>query len=527
MRKSRFLSLLIVLVLAIELLTGCGAKGTGPSAGGNAGQGSGKGTAKKELRIAMQYDLGTLDPALLTSVTDKQMSSNLYNGLVRYQLGTVKIEPDLAEKWETSKDGLEWTFYLRKGVKFHRGYGELKASDVKFTFDRLKDPELKSAPGKLLAAIKNIQVVDDYTVKIFLSKPDPAFLDKLAGSVGYIVSEKAVKERGAKYGQQPIGTGPYMFEQWNPQQSTIYVANPDYFRGKPGLDRVVYIPIPDATTMYNAFEAGNVDMIQVTDPDKLAKYKKDPSIIIDEKPGLITRFFGMNGAIKPFDNKLVRQAVIAAIDRDGILNNVFKGMSTPATGILSPDVEFALKGIFQPKYDPKKAKELLAQAGLPNGFKTTLYVPNIDRFTKPATVIKENLKAIGIDLEIKVMETQSFLAELKKAQLPMFMLSRGQDATPDRVLFTWFSKKGIPADNWANIDIPEVNQWLDEATSTLDQARRQELFSKVQQRIVQEDYYYFLDHENHIYAMKKYVKGFVGDPQRSIRLDNVTIEGEK
>lgn len=504
--------------LAVALLAGCGG-------GSPAAPAAPKAPAKQELRIAMQYDLGNLDPAVFTSVTERQMSTNLYNGLVRYKLGSVQIEPDLAERWDTTPDGKEWTFYLRKGVQFHRNHGELKASDVKFTFDRLKDPALKSAPGKVLDVISKVEARDDHTVKISLRAPDPAFLDKLAGSIGFILSEKALKEKGDKYGQNPIGTGPYMFDKWTPQQETVYVAHPQYFRGKPNLERVVYVPIPDATTMYNAFEAGDVDMLQVTDPDKLAKYKKDPNFVVDEKPGLITRFFGMNGKVKPFDDKRVRQAVIHAIDRDGILNNVFKGISTKATGILAPDVEAAVTGIFNPVYDPARARALLKEAGLENGFKVTFYVPNIDRFTKPATVIQENLKAIGVTVEIKVMDTQSFLAELRKGELPMFMLSRGQDATPDRILFTWHHKKGIPSDNWAHIDIPDVNQWLDEATSTLDAAKRKDLFGKVQRRVGDEVYYYYLDHENHIYAMARKVTGFLGDPQRTIRLDNVKIQG--
>ena len=521
MRNRRWMVALSAVILGALVLSGCGSK-----APGGAGA-AGSAAAKRVLHIAMQYDLGTLDPALLTSVTDKQMATNLYDGLVRYKLGTTQIEGDLADKWEPSADGLQWTFHLHKGVQFQKGYGELKASDVEFTFDRLKDPALKSAPGKLLNAIKSVDIVDDYSVRLVLSKPDPALLDKLANSVGYIVSRKAVTEKGAKYGQDPVGTGAYQFDTWSPQQQTVYVANPKYFRGMPGLDQVVYVPIPDSTTMYNAFEAGDVDMLQITDPDKLAKYKNDASVAIYSTPGLITRFFGMNGAVKPFDNKLVREAVVAAVDRDSILNNVFKGMSTPASGILAPNVADAVTGIWQPKYAPAAAKALLAQANLPNGFKTTMYVPNIDRFTKPAQVIQENLKAIGIDVNLQVMETQQFLAQLKKGQMPMFMLSRGQDGTPDRVLYTWFSKAGIPADNRANIDIPQVNAWLDEATSTMDEAKRQTDFGNVQRQIAGEDYYYFLDHENQTFALKSKFTGFVGDPQRSIRLDNVTVQGVK
>ncbi len=528
MIRKRLGTVLLSLALIASLVAGCGSsKETGAKDPGTGSNSAASGEQERgEIRIAMQYDLGNLDPQVLTSVTDKQMTTNLFNGLVRYKLGTVQIEPDLAEKWDMSSDGKEWTFTLRKGVKFHKGFGEMKASDVKFTFDRLLDPALKSPNAGLLKGLKTA-VVDDYTVKFTLEKPDAAFLDKLANAFGNIVSEKAVKERGDKFSQNPIGTGPYAFEKWTPQQETVYVANDEYFRGKPGLAKVIYVPIPDPTTMFNAFEAGDVDMLQVTDADKLAKYKGNKDMVVVETPGLITRFMGMNTDIKPFDDKRVRLAIIHAIDKPGIMNNVFRGISTPAKSILAPAVLHSEQNVTQYAYDVAKAKQLLKEAGYENGFKTTLYTPNIDRFTGPATVIQENLKQVGIQVEIKTMETQSFLNDLKKPEgMPLYILSRGQDATPDRVLIQWHHSKDIPANNWSRFRDAEIDKWLDEAANTIDEAKRKELFSKAQKKIVDEAHYLYLDHENHIFAMNKRIQGFVGDPQRSIRLDNVKAAGK-
>jgi len=481
--------------------------------------------ARGELRIGMQYDHGTLDPGVLTSVTDKQMSTNLFEGLLRYKLGTVSIEPGLAERWVSTPDGKIWTFSLRRGVKFHKGYGVLTARDVKFSFDRIRDPAVKSPYANLLKALDRVEVVDDTTVRFLFKEPDPAFLDKLANSYTSIVSEKAVREKSEKFAHDPVGTGRYQLERWAPQQETVYTAFDGYWGGRPKLTRVVYVPIPDATTMYNAFEAGNIEMIQVTDPDKLVKYKLTRGLAISEVPGLITRFMGMNRKYKPFDDRRVRMAVIHAINRDEIIKGVFGGISTPAKCILAPGVEDALLTCADYPYSPATSRKLLSEAGYAQGFRMTFFVPNIDRFTKPAIVMQEHLRAVGIDPEIQVMEAQSFLAKLRSAEgMPMYILSRGQDATPDRVLYDWFHSKGIPTGNWANIAIPEVDQWLDEAVATLDPAKRRDLFFKVQKRIVDEAYYVFLDHENMIYVMPKKVKGFVGDPQRSIRLDNVSVE---
>lgn len=481
--------------------------------------------ARDELRIAMQYDHGNLDPAVLTSVTDKQMATNLFEGLVRYRLGTVRVEPALAEKWTSTPDGKTWTFALRRGVRFQKGYGELTARDVKFSLERILDPALKSSYATLMKSIDKIEAVDDRTVRIVLREADPAFLDKLANTYTSVVSEKAVRERGEKFAHDPVGTGRYQFDRWAPQQETVYTAFDEYWGGRPKLARVRYISIPDATTMYNAFDAGNVDLIQVTNPDKLQKYRQNRQMVVNEVPGLITRFMGTSRKYKPFDDKRVRLAMLHAVNKEQIVSGVFGGLSTPAKCILAPGVEDALTTCTQYAYDPPLARRLLSEAGHAGGVHTTFFVPNIDRFSKPAIVIQEQLRAVGIYPEIQVMEAQSFLAKLRSSEgMPMYILSRGQDATPDRVLFSWFSTKGIPQDNWANISIPDVDRWLDEATTTLDAAKRRDAFFKVQRRIVEEAYYVFLDHENMIFAMPARVKGFAGDPQRSIRLDTVSVE---
>ncbi|MDQ7841887.1 MAG: ABC transporter substrate-binding protein [bacterium] len=478
-----------------------------------------------ELRIAMQYDRGSMDPAVLSAVTDKQMTVNVFEGLVRHALGTVKIEPALAESWTMAPDGKTWTFKLRRGVRFHKEFGEMQASDVKFSLERIQAPALKSPYSQLMASLERVEVLDRHTVRILLNSPDPAFLDKLAQSFGAIVSEKAVKARGDKFDQDPVGTGRYQFSSWAPQQETVFTPFDEYWGGRPALARVVYVPIPDSTTMFNAFEAGDVHLVQVTDPDKLKKYRQNSKMTVVETPGLITRFFGMNRLHKPFDDIKVRTAVLHAVNRTEIVQFLFGGVSTPARSILAPGVLHAEPNVMQYRFDPSRAKRLLAEAGYPNGFRTTFYVPNIDRFTRPATVIQQHLRGVGIEIEIRVMEVTSFLARLRSAEgMPMFTLSRGQDPAPDRVLYIWFHSSGIPRDNWANISIPEVDRWLDEALRTLNEDRRKELFSLAQKRIVDEAHYFFIDHENHIFAMQARVKGFVGDPQRSIRLDNVSVE---
>jgi len=517
-RKSWLTALTAATVIALSACT------ASPSA--TSGTSIGSGGKGGDLRIGEQYDLGTLDPQVLNSVGDQQMTTNIFEGLTKHKLGGTDIVPGLATDWKSDAAGTSWTFQLRHGVQFQKGYGELKASDVVYTLTRLTSPKLASSNASLVKAISNVHADGDYTVVIGLSAPDPSLTDKLASPYTGIVSEKAVTERGAKFAQEPVGTGPYQFDHWTPGQETVLSAFDKYWGGKPALDQVTYKPIPDVTTLNNAFQSGELDMIQVTDPDLFARYKGNKQIDIASTPGLITRFVGLKTDAAPFNDPRVRQALTLAIDRDAMLKGLFNGISTPATGILSPAVNHAAENILHYKYDPATAKQLLSQAGYPNGFDVTFSVPNIDRFTRPATVIQQDLAKVGIRVNIQVMESQSFLAALAAPDgLQMFILSRGQDPTPDRVLSTWFGSAGIPKNNWARINDPQIDQWLAQATSTMDENTRDTLFKKVQQRVAETNAYYYIDHEDFIFATQNKVKGFVADPFRSIRLDKVFMTG--
>jgi len=477
------------------------------------------------LRYGAAYDHGSLDPQLLSSVGDRQMANNVFEGLVRYVAGGTVIEPSLASDWVHNESGTDWTFNLVQGVQFHKDFGELTAEDVVFTIERLLDPELNSPNRSLMASVVSVTAPSKYQVRFELSEPDPAFLDKLANWFTFIVSKEAVEERGDSFGDDPVGTGPYQFGHWLPQQETVLTAFQDYWRGPPALAEVAFISIPDPTTMYNAFESGDVDIIFVTDADKLKRYANDSSIGVDSVPGLITRFFGMNTDFQPFANAQVREAVTLAVDREGMMTYLFPGISTAADSILAPGVLHVKRGVVHYELDLERARRLLAEAGYPDGFSVTFSVPNIDRFTLPAAVIQENLAQIGIAATIEVIETQTYMATLQTKGYDMFILTRTQDATPDRTLYTWFHSSEIPLNNWAKVVDPDVDMWLDRATTITDEQERDELFGLVQQRIADGNFYYFIDHENMIFAYHDYVIGFIGNPQRSFRLDNVRLEG--
>lgn len=506
---------LAMLSVAVLALTGCTAD-LSSTGGGSEGD--------SVLRIGQEYDLGNLDPGVLTSVGDKQMTSNVFEGLLRYKYGTVELEPGLATEWTSDEAGATWTFQLRENVQFHKGYGEMTSEDVAFSLMRILDEATASPNASLLSSISDVRADGDHTVIIELEKPDPSLLHKLASWYTSIVSQDAVEEKGETFSQDPVGTGPYQFETWTQGQETTMTAFAEYWGEEPGVDQVIYRAIPDVTTRNNAFLAGEIDINQVTDPEIYAQLEGAEGVELVSEPGLITRFLGMKSDAPPFDDPRVREAVSLAIDRPAMLGSIFEGISTPAEGILSPPVLHAKTGILNYEYDPERAKELLAEAGYADGLDVTLTIGNVDRFTRPATVIQQNLAEVGITMEIITMETQSMLEALQSEEgIQMSLLSRGQDPTPDRVLGSWFSSQTIPQNNWSRINDPEVDQWLAEATSTLDEDRRAELFGNVQDRIVEGNFYYYIDHEDFIFATQSRVEGFVSDPQRALRLDGVTV----
>lgn len=514
-------ALLGLLALLAAACGGGGSRGEPQTAGRSSSVAGGQQT----ITVAEQYDTTTLDPALLTSVTDQQEAGNIFEGLVRYKLGSTQIEPGLAQNYEVSKDGLTYTFHLRKGLQFQKSFGPVTSSDVKFSIERVMSPETKSPWAGLYDAVAAIDTPDQQTVVIHLKHPDPAFLTTLAGISGSVVSQRAVAKYGSAFGRNPVGAGPFQLDHWTQGTETVLTRNPAYWQGPAPLAKIIFKPIPDPTTMYAAFESGDLDVIQVTDPDKYKLYRSDPAhYTVSEVPGLITRFMGMNTHIAPFNNAKVRQAIEYAINTNDIITGLFGGISVPAVGPVAPGVFGYTEDLPRYGHDPAKAKALLAEAGLGRGFTTTLFVPNIDRFTKPATVIKEQLAAVGINVVIRIMDTPAFLDAIGKGQAPLFILSRGQQPEPDQLLYTWFDSHSFPpGDNWAYFADPSVDRAIDELRSTLNPAVRREDVKAIEVAVNRAAVYVWIDHEKMIFASRSWVKGFRSDPFRSLRLYGTSV----
>ncbi|HVI89540.1 MAG TPA: ABC transporter substrate-binding protein [Dongiaceae bacterium] len=376
--------------------------------------------------VTFHDDIPTLDPAIGYDWKNWSMIKSVFDGLLDYKPGTTEIVPDLAESYNISDDGLTYTFKLHHGVKFQNGR-ELKAADIKYSIERAVNPKTQSPGASYFGSIKGyddvsggkatdlsgITTPDDYTVVVQLSHPDATMLHVFAINFAYAVPKEEVEKYGADFGHHPVGTGAFKLAEWTSGQKIVFERNKDYYKaGLPYLDKITFELGQDPVVALTRMQKGEIDIpgdgippakfVEVTHDASL----KDQIIAADQ---LQTGYVTMNVNIKPFDNVLVRQAVNMAINKARIVK-LINGRGTVANQPLPPAMPGYEKDYQGYKYDVAKAKELMKQAGLANGFETDLYVMNTDPQPKIAQAIQADLKAIGIKANIKSQDMGTVIA---------------------------------------------------------------------------------------------------------------------
>lgn len=362
-------------------------------------------------------EVTTLDPHRASATDDKYVVGWMYNGLVRFKPGSADpkdLEPDLAESWEASPDSKVWTFHLRRGVKFHGDWGELTADDVVYSLTRASYPK-RSTFSSDFSAIESSEKVDDYTVRITLKYPDVNFLGRVSNyHGGNIVSRKASEALGDKYGSQPVGTGPFMFVEQVTQQYVKLAANPDYFRGKPKIDTIMDRIIPSDSARELAFASGEIDLMYGKREQRwVDSARRRPGMNVDIfQPGE-ARMLHINQSIKPLDDIRVRRALAAAINVDELVRYVGKDVGPKACSVVPPgylgeDCSAAYA------FDLEKAKALLAEAGLKDGFTVKAIVSNISAQLPIMEIIQAQLAKAGIKLEMQVVDHPTYQSQVRK-----------------------------------------------------------------------------------------------------------------
>ncbi|BAK15076.1 ABC-type dipeptide transport system, periplasmic component [Solibacillus silvestris StLB046] len=481
-------------------------------------------------------DSVSLDPGIVTDGESFKVTQNVFETLLNFGEQDTTINPGLAKEWEVSEDGLTYTFQLQEGVKFHDGT-DFNADAVIKNINRWKGGKeedfyyfnsMFKAEGEDI--IKDVTAEGDYTVVFTLSRPQAPFLKNLAMSPFGIGSPTAFEAAGDKFGDNPVGTGPFKFTDWKRNDSITIEKFEDYWQeGLPKLDKVIFRSIPDNSARLNELMAGNIDLADGINPSDGKTVEGDSTLQLIERPSMNIGYLGLTNTRAPFDNKLVRQAVNYAIDKQAIVDAFFEGRAEVAANPMPSSISGYNDAISPYPYDPEKAKSLLAEAGY-DGKEIELWAMPVPRPYMPdgakvAEVIQKNLEDVGIPSKIVTFEWATYLEKAKNGEADAFMLGwTGDNGDADNFIYTLLDKDNIGSNNYAFYSNEEVHELLIQAQSETDENVRNELYKKAQEIIHDDAPWVPLAHSTPLLAAKAGVKDFKPHPTGSDKLDKVSME---
>jgi peptide/nickel transport system substrate-binding protein len=465
-----------------------------------------KGQNIDTLVVAMGADARSLDPHATNDQPSARVMKLVYNRLM-YQTEDLKIQNDLVESYKVVSPTV-FEFKLKPNVKFHNGE-TLSSADVKFTFERMVAN--KAPAAFLVAALDRVEVIDALNFRMVLKFPFGPFITHLAHTATSIVNEKAVNAAGADYGRKPVGTGPFKFVEWRAGDSITLERFDGYYAGPAKSKTVRFRFIPEDANRAIALETGEADIVYDVGPNDYKNLDAIPEINAIRIAGLTTFYMGFNMAKKPFDNVKVRQAINMALDVETATRVSFEGFAVTAKGPLAPTVQFARTDLPGYKYNVAEARKLLAEAGYPNGFTTSIWTNNNPIRVKYAEIFQEQLRQIGITCTIEIMEFAPYLDRTALGEHDMFMLGWvAVTGDADYGMYSLFhSSQFGDAGNRTFYKNPEVDRLLDLGKTSPDPEARRKAYYDAQGLVFQDAPWVFLAFREDLNATRNYVKGFV------------------
>jgi peptide/nickel transport system substrate-binding protein len=445
-------------------------------------------------------DSVALDLAQATDGESIKAGIQVLENLVMFKKDTMDVEPQLATSWQVSKDGLVWTFKLRKGVKFHDGT-PFNAQAVKTSFDRVIDknhPFNQYGNWKYLTLglgpVKEVKVIDESTVSLRTEKPYAPLVANLALWLCPILSPTALEKYKNDIVRNPVGTGPFKFVKWVKDDQITLERNDQYWGQKPYLDKIILKAMPEVSARFMALQSGAIDIADDLDPDSIQMAKGKANFKSIERPSVNVGYLAMNTKRPILNNRLVRQAINHAIDKQTIIQTIFRGLAIAAKNPFPPSIWGYNDKIVDYDYSVTKAKDLLAKAGYPKGFDMELWAMPVSRAYMPepvktAELIQAYLAAVGINAKIVRHEWGVYLDKTSKGEQDLCMLGwLGGNADPDNFLYGLLGSDSakIPAANVAFWENAEFDKLVKEGQTTFDKKRRTELYLQAQEIFHQE-----------------------------------------
>ncbi|HKV43368.1 MAG TPA: ABC transporter substrate-binding protein [bacterium] len=506
--------------------------------------------AHKTLVIAIGADQTGMDPQTVENNESGFVMSTMYDSIVNYKPGTSLVGPGLAEKWEISTDGKVYTFHLRHGVKFHDGT-PMNAHTVAADVDRAINPQ---NPCYVLGrkgvdtyddftygsakdgTVAKMEVLDDYTLRFTLPKPDAPFITSLAMIWQGIVSPEATKKYNCDAGQHPVGTGPFKFVEAVRNDHITVEANPDYWGGRPKVDRIIFQIVPESATRMLKLERNEVQILADVPPSDYARVTGNSALKLYTQPGLTILGVEMSNDMGPFKDKRVRQAMNYAVDKDAINKGLYGGATTSSQGI--PAVLWGYNKSVQPyPYDVAKAKALLAEAGSPNGFSTEMMVYANPRGYNPiggaklGEAVQGYLAKVGVNVKITQFEWGAYLDKIRHTPWEGFAIGgwSGDNGDPDNFLgdlFEFDEAAGkARTNNNSRHHNPDYDKLLVQGRLVSDQAKRAQIYMEANKILHDDAPWIFINHTNQVRAARATVKGFLLNPlQMFFHMEQVSLQ---
>lgn len=476
------------------------------------------------LMVGVAADPSSLDPHIGISSASLNAMNPVFETLTRYDENG-EIIPLLAESWE-QLDDLSWKFNLRKGVKFHNGE-EMKASDVVFSFKRATSP-LGARVSYIMNAFdpNGLEIVDDYTVIIRTYKPFSPIIGYLPYSGAFIVSEKAITENPDGVATNPIGTGPFKFVEWEKNVKLTYVRNEDYWGEKPSYKNLIIRNIVEANSRVIELETGGIDIAYDIPSNDIERIESNKNTKIVRRSSNGFNYLGMNTSKEPFNNVEFRRAIDLAIDEESIVKAVFRGTAVYTPGPVTPKQKYFDDSDILPRYNKEEAIKKLEELGIEKGAKFSIHVVDNKARIDTATIIQNQLKEVGIELEIKVLESGTFYDVLQTGEAEFFISGWGGVGfpEPDNNIYGPIHSSQIPSNNYCFYSNPELDNLLDSSRYTKDGPEREIIIKDIQKLLRSETPYITIENFEQVAGIRSDVKGFVPTPASNHFVHKVYFE---